>query len=112
MLKCISQRLRDQVLNAKELFPYIVTLAWGDFDVARLATVIFLSEQPSEDATSVAKALLETSQAMPSQKPCFDWTTLKVQGSNALTDEGLAKLLHAAIQGDVGVVRVTAMRFS
>jgi hypothetical protein len=37
---------------------------------------------------------------------------LKVQGSNALTDEGLAKLLHAAIQGDVGVVRVTAMRFS
>ena len=80
MLKYVSHRLRDQVLNAKELFPYIVTLAWGDLDVARLATVIFLSEQPGEDATSVAKALLKTSQAMPSQKPCFDWTTLKVQG--------------------------------
>ena len=99
-------------MNAKELFPYIVTITWADLDLARLATVVFLSEQSSEDAASVAKALLEDSRAMPSQKRCFDWTTLKVQGGNALTDEGLAKLLQAAIQGDVGVVRVTPLKFS
>lgn len=95
-----------------EFFPYLVTLAYGEKDEPTLAQVVFLSDKEGEDTSMVAKALLENSKNTAPQTPWFDWSTLKVQGSQTLDDKELTKLVDAASQGQVGVGRVSRLKLS
>ena len=93
-------------------YPYLVTLAWGDFESPTLATVVFLSEQPDEDTKSVASALVEHARTMLAQKPAFEWSTLKLGGDTTPSEADLAALVEAATQGTVGIARVTKLKLS
>ena len=93
-------------------FAYLVTLAYGSVDAPTLVQVVFLSDRQAEDAGSVATVLLENAQAQPPQMPRFDWTTLKVQGNQSLSQEDLGMLVAAAAKGQVGVGRVSPLKLS
>ena len=95
-----------------EVFAYLVTLASGEKDAPTLAQVVFLSGVEAEDTRSVAKALLENAKHPAPHTPRFDWSTLKVQGSQTLNDRELMALVDAAAQGQVGVGRVSRLKLS
>ena len=95
-----------------QFFPYLVTLTYGEKDEPTLAQVVFLSDKEGEDTRMVAKALLENAKNTAPQTPRFDWSTLKVQGSQTLNDKELTKLVDAASQGQVGVGRVSRLKLS
>ena len=95
-----------------QFFPYLVTLAYGEKDEPTLAQVVFLSAEEGEDTKMVAKALLESVKNTTPQTPRFDWSTLKVQGSQTLNDKELTKLVDAASQGQVGVGSVSRLKLS
>ena len=98
--------------DAARVFPYLVTLAYGDKDTPTLAQVVFLSDKEDENTRTVAKALLENASITAPQTPRFDWSTLKVQGRQSLNDEGLTTLVTAASKGQVGVGRVSRLKLS
>ena len=93
-------------------FAYLVTLAYGNVDAPTLAQVVFLSHREVEDASSVATFLLQNAQVQSPQMPRFDWTTLKVQGNQSLSQEDLGMLVAAAAKGQVGVGRVSPLKLS
>ena len=95
-----------------QFFPYLVTLAYGEKDTPTLAQVVFLSDKAGEDTRTIAKSLLENAKNVAPQTPRFDWSTLKVQGSQTLDDKELSKLVEAASQGQVGVGRVSALKLN
>lgn len=93
-------------------FAYLVTLAYGNKDAPTLAQVVFLSDKEGEDTRTVAKALLENANSAAPQTPRFDWSSLKVQGSQTLNQQDLTSLVNAAAQGQVGVGRVSGLKLS
>ncbi len=93
-------------------FAYLVTLAYGDEETPTLAQVVFLSENEAEDTRTVARALLQNAKQTAPEKPKFDWSTLKVHGSQSLSDDELMGLVAAAAQGQVGVGRVSTLKLS
>ena len=95
-----------------QFFPYLVTLAYGEKDEPTLAQVVFLSNKEAEDVRTVAKALLEKAKNTAPDIPRFDWSTLKVHGSKTLNDKELTRLVDAALQGQVGVGRVSGLKLS
>ena len=95
-----------------QFFAYLVTLAYGEKDEPILAQVVFLSAKEGEDRRMVAKALLENSKNTAPHTPRFDWSTLKVQGSQTLNDKELTKLVDVASQGQVCVGRVSRLKLS
>ena len=95
-----------------QFFAYLVTLAYGEKDAPTLAQVVFLSDKEAEDVRTVAKALLEKAKNTAPDIPRFDWSTLKVQGSKTLNDKELTRLVDAALQGQVGVGRVSGLKLS
>ena len=98
--------------DAAQVFPYLVTLAYGEKDTPTLAQVVFLSDKEDENTRTVAKALLENANITASQTPRFDWSTLKVQGRQSLNDEELTRLVNAASKGQIGVGRVSRLKLS
>jgi hypothetical protein len=95
-----------------QFFAYLVTLAYGEKDSPTLAQVVFLSEKEAEDTRSVAQALLVNAKNTAPYTPRFDWSTLKVQGSQTMNDRELMTLVDAAAQGLVGVGRVSGLKLS
>lgn len=95
-----------------QFFLYLVTLAYGEKDTPTLAQVVFLSDKEEEDTRTVAKALIENAKNTAPKTPRFDWSTLKVQGSQTLNDKELTKLVDAASQGQVGIGRVSGLKIS
>ena len=95
-----------------QFFFYLVTLAYGEKDTPTLAQVVFLSDKEEEDTRTVAKALIENAKNTDPKTPRFDWSTLKVQGSQTLNDKELTKLVDAASQGQVGIGRVSGLKVS
>ena len=95
-----------------QFFAYLVTLAYGEKDEPTLAQVVFLSDKAGEDTRSIAKSLLENAKNVAPQTPRFDWSTLKVQGSQTLDDKELLKLVEAASQGQVGIGRVSGLKLN
>ena len=93
-------------------FPYLVTLAYGDLKTPTLAQVVFFSDKDNEDAKTVAEALLQHSKNTEPQTPRFDWSTLRVQGTNTLSEAETSKLVDAASKGHVGVGRVSRLKLS
>ena len=93
-------------------FPYLVTLAYGDLKAPTLAQVVFFSDKENEDANTVAGALLQHSKTTEPQTPRFDWSTLRVQGTNTLNEAETAKLVDAASKGQVGIGRVSRLKLS
>ena len=89
-----------------------MTLAYGEKDTPTLAQVVFLSYKEEEDTRTVAKALIENAKNTDPKTPRFDWSTLKVQGSQTLNDKELTKLVDAASQGQVGIGRVSGLKIS
>ena len=71
-----------------------------------------VSDKEAEDVRTVAKALLEKATNTAPDFPRFDWSTLKVQGSKTLNDKELTRLVDAALQGQVGVGRVSGLKLS
>ena len=98
--------------DAAQVFPYLVTLAYGEKDTPTLAQVVFLSDKEDENTRTVAKALLANGNITASQTPRFDWSTLKVQGRQSLNDEELTRLVNAASKGQIGVGRVSRLKLS
>ena len=94
------------------IFPYLVTLAYGNPEAPTLTQVVFLSNHESEDTRSVAEALQKHTQNTAPQTPRFDWTTLRVQGTKSLDAAETAKLVNAASSGQVGVGRVSRLKLS
>ena len=105
-----SKESSKTALSDAAMFAYLVTLAYGDVDVPTLAQVVFLSDREGEDASSVATSLLQNAEAQAPQMPRFDWTTLKVHGSQTLSQADLGRLVAAAAKGQVGVGRVSPLR--
>ena len=95
-----------------QFFAYLVTLAYGEKDAPTLAQVVFLSNKEAEDVRTVAKALLEKAKNTAPDFPRFDWSTLKVHGSKTLNDKELTRLVDEALQGQVGVGRVSGLKLS
>ena len=93
-------------------FAYLVTLGYDEKDAPTLDQVVFLSDKEAEDVRTVAKALLEKATNTAPDFPRFDWSTLKVQGSKTLNDKELTRLVDAALQGQVGVGRVSGLKLS
>ena len=99
-------------MSDSEIFPYLVTLAWGDVESPTIASVVYLSLNSSENTKSLAEALQQINEIKPSQQPGFDWSTLHASGRNVSSDQVLEDLLNTASQGLVGIARVTAVRLS
>ena len=97
---------------SETFFAYLVTLAYGGKDAPTLAQVVFISHKEGEDARTVAKALLKNTKNTAPQTPRFEWTTLKVQGSQTLNDNDLTKFVDAASQGQIGVGRVSRLKLT
>ena len=96
----------------RHFFAYIVTLAYGDKDEPTLAQVVFISDQDSEDTATVARGLLQNARGDGMQIPRFDWSTLRVQGTQTVSDDELTQLIDACSKGQVGVGRVSNLRLS
>ena len=95
-----------------QFIPYLVTLAYSEKEVTTLAQVVYLSDKEGEDTKTVAKALLEKANNTAPQTPRFDWSTLKVNGSQSLNSKDLTKLVEAAVGGQVGVGRVSRLKLT
>jgi len=91
---------------------YLVTLAYGDQEAPTLAQVVFLSETEGEDTRTVAEAVLRHANNTAPQTPRFDWSTLRVNGSEILSAEDTANLVDACAKGQVGVGRVSLLKLS
>ena len=96
-------------MSDKPPFTYLVTLAYGDPESPTLATVVFVSEHRGEEPKTVAKALMTSAKNTSTQRPYFQWSTLKRQGNKALSTEEFAMLIEAASHGRIGVGRVTPL---
>ena len=91
---------------------YLVTLAYGDQEAPTLAQVIYLSETEGEDTRTVAEAVLRHASNTAPQKPRFDWSTLRVNGTQTLNEQETTKLVSACSKGQVGVGRVSKLQLS
>ena len=91
---------------------YLVTLAYGDQEAPTLAQVVYLSETDGEDTRSVAEAVLRHATNTASQTPRFDWSTLRVNGTEKLDADATASLVDACSKGQVGVGRVSALKLA
>lgn len=91
---------------------YLVTLAYGDQEAPTLAQVVFFSDNESEDTKTVAEAVLRHSNNTAPQTPRFDWSTLRVKGTQTLNEQETAKLVEACSKGQVGVGRVSGLKLS
>ena len=100
------------VLSVDTFFAYLVTLAYGDQDEPTLAQVVFISDQDREDTATVARGLLQHARGDGTQIPRFDWSTLRVQGTQTVSDDELTQLIDASSKGQVGVGRVSKLRLS
>ena len=99
-------------MSVDTFFAYLVTLAYGDQDEPTLAQVVFISDQDREDTTTVARGLLQHARGDGKQIPRFDWSTLKVQGTQTVSDDELSPLIDACSKGQVGVARVSKLRLT
>ena len=99
-------------LSVDTFFAYLVTLAYGDQDEPTLAQVVFISNQDREDVATVARGLLQNARGDRTQIPRFDWSTLRVQGTQTVSDDELTQLIDACSKGQVGVGRVSKLRLS
>ena len=99
-------------LSVDTFFAYLVTLAYGDQDEPTLAQVVFISNQDREDVATVARGLLQNARGESSQIPRFDWSTLRVQGTQTMSDDELTQLIDACTKGQVGVGRVAKLRLT
>ena len=106
----ISKKRTQKSLSDTTPCAYLVTLAFGDPEAPTLATVVFVSEEKGENTHSVAKALMTSAGNSSTQRPCFQWTTLKRQGNKTFSTKELAMLIEAAGRGKVGVGRVTPLK--
>ena len=95
-----------------QFIPYLVTLVYSEKEVNTLAQVVYLSDKEGEDTRTVAKALLEKANNTAPQTPRFDWSTLKVNGSQTLNSKDLTKLVEAAVGGQVGIGRVSRLKLT
>ncbi len=91
---------------------YLVTLAYGDQEAPTLAQVICISETDGEDTRTVAEAILRHASNIAPQKPRFDWSTLRLNGTEMLDADGTASLVDACSKGQVGIGRVSVMKLS
>ena len=82
---------------------YLVTLAYGDQEAPTLAQVIYLSETEGEDTRTVAEAVLRHAKNTFPETPRFDWSTLRVNGTESLDADATLKLVDACSKGRVGV---------
>ena len=94
-------------MSVDTFFAYLVTLAYGDQDEPTLAQVVFISNQDREDVATVARGLLQNARGDRTQIPRFDWSTLRVQGTQKVSDDELTQLIDACTTGQVGVGRVS-----
>ena len=62
-------------------YAFLVTLAYGDHEDPTLAQVVFLSQTEGEDTRTVAEAVLRHTNNTEPQTSRFDWSTLRVNGS-------------------------------
>ena len=99
-------------MSVDTFFAYLVTLAYGDQDEPTLAQVVFISDQDREDTATVAKGLLQHVRGDGTQIPRFDWSTLRVKGTQTLSANELAGLIDACSNGQVGVGRVSKITLS
>ena len=91
---------------------FLVTLGYGETEAPTLAQVVFLSDNASEDTKTVAEAVLRHANNTPPQVPRFDWSTLRVKGTQTLNEQETAKLVSACSKGQVGVGRVSKLQLS
>jgi hypothetical protein len=90
----------------------LVTLAYGDQEAPILAQVVYLSKTEGEDTRTVAEAVLRHANNTSTQTPRFDWSTLRVNGTETLDADATAKLVDACSKGQVGVGRVSVLKLS
>lgn len=76
-----------------QFFLYLVTLAYCEKDISTLAQVVFLSIKEEEDTRTVAKALINNAKNTAPQTPRFEWSALRVQGSQTLNNNKSSKLV-------------------
>ena len=88
---------------------YLVTLAYGTHETPTLAQVVFMSQTEGEDTRTVAEAVLRHANNTP-KTPRFDWSTLRVNGSEILSAEATTNLVDACAKGQVGVGRVSLLK--
>ena len=91
---------------------YLVTLAYGDQEAPTLAQVVYLSGTEGEDTRTVAEAVLRHANNPSPQTPRFDWSTLRVNGTETLDADATASLVDAYSKGQVGVGRVSVLKLS
>ena len=91
---------------------FLVTLGYGETEAPTLAQVVFLSDNTSEDTKTVAEAVLRHATNTAPQAPRFDWSTLRVNGTQTLNEQETAKLVSACSKGQVGVGRVSKLQLS
>ncbi len=91
---------------------YLVTLAYGDQEAPTLAQVIYLSETEGEDTRTVAEAVLRHASNTAPQKQQFDWSTMRLNGTEMLDADGTASLVDACSKGQVGIGRVSVLKLS
>ena len=91
---------------------FLVTLGYGETEASTLAQVVFLSDNTSEDTKTVAEAMLHLSNNAAPQASRFDWSTLRVNGTQTLNEQETAKLVSACSKGQVGVGRVSKLKLS
>ena len=99
-------------MSIDTFFSYLVTLAYGDQDDPTLAQVVFFSDQEREDTDTVARELFKNAMQAPTEIPRFEWSTLRVKGTQALSANELAGLIDACSNGQVGVGRVSKITLS
>ena len=91
---------------------YLVTLAYGDQEAPTLAQVIYISETEGEDTRTVAEAVLRHASNTAPQKQRFDWSTMRLNGTEMLDADSTASLVDACSKGQVGIGRVSVLKLS
>ena len=89
-----------------------MTLAYGDQQDPTLAQLVFISSHEAEDTRTVAKALLQSARTTAPDLPRFDWSTLRVKGTQSLNEIETEQLIEASVKGQVGVGRVSKLKVS
>ena len=91
---------------------FLVTLGYSGTEAPTFAKVLFVSDNASEDTKTVAEAVLRHANNVAPQAPRFDWSILRVKGTQTLNEQETAKLASALSKGQVGVGRVSKLQLS
>jgi len=108
MLRATDRRLFER----HRLLRLLSDPAYGDQQEPILAQLVFISSQEDEDTRTVAKALLQSARTTAPHLPRFDWSTLRVNGTQTLTETETEQLIEASVKGQVGVGRVSKLKLS